>query len=371
MSAAGKAGIIARFSEHMPALARAKPITLGEGDTPMVHLTNVKQLFDIDMDIWCKVEGANPTGSFKDRGMVVAVSAAREAGASSVICASTGNTSASAAAYAARAGLDCIVLLPSGKVAAGKLAQALAHGARMLVIDGNFDDAMRAVNSLNDSAIATVNSTNPMRIHGQKTIAFEVFEQLGRVPDIHALPVGNAGNITAHWVGYSELAGSDTKSCTLCDSSCEFTQKGAAATDAQPMMLGSQASGAAPFLSGAPVENPETVATAIRIGNPQSWHQAISAVAESKGKFTSVTDDELLAMQKTLASKVGVFCEPASAAGIAGLVKEVREGNIEQGQLAVCTLTGNGLKDPDIFAAETRFDTLAADVDSLLVAIKG
>lgn len=365
-------GIIARFGSRLPAAARQRPLSLGEGDTPLVRIANVAELFGIELDIWCKVEGANPSGSFKDRGMVVAVAAALAAGAEAVVCASTGNTSAAAAAYAARAGLECIVLLPSGKVAAGKLAQARAHGARIIVLEGNFDDAMAAVNQLDDPAIAVVNSTNPMRLQGQKTLAFEVVEQLGRAPDVHALPVGNAGNITAHWIGYSELAGMTTAACALCGGECEFA---AAASEGagqdRPRLLGVQAAGAAPFIAGAPVGEPETVATAIRIGRPQSWDQAKAAIAESNGSFTTVTDAELLAMQRTLAAKVGIFCEPASAAALAGLVKEARAGTIAPGTIAVCTLTGNGLKDPQIFSDDASVETVAADAASLLAAIRG
>ena len=364
-----RAGIIARNEKWLPAELANDPVSLGEGDTPLVRLQNIPKAHGVDLDIWCKIEGANPTGSFKDRGMAAAITAAKNKGEKIVICASTGNTSASAAAYAAKARMLCAVLLPQGKVAAGKLAQARAHGARMITIRGNFDHAMKAVKELSEKGYANVNSINPMRLQGQKTIAFEVIEQLKMMPDYHALPVGNAGNITAHWIGYSEAARTNTKACDHCGVECLFSN-GTKSEDKRPVMIGVQASGAAPFLAGHPIESPETVATAIRIGNPQSWNGAQAAVSESGGRFLKVDDEQLLSMQKELASKEGIFCEPSSAAGLAGLVAEANEGRIEGGKVAVCTLTGHGLKDPDIFSSADDAIEVEADIDSLREAIE-
>ena len=363
-------GVIARHAAALPESLAKSPVTLGEGDTPLVRLETIPRRHGVDAEIWCKVEGANPTGSFKDRGMAVAVTAARDKGATTVVCASTGNTSASAAAYAARAGMGCVVLLPGGAVASGKLAQAVAHGARILTIDGNFDDGMKVVKDLDEPELATVNSINPMRIQGQKTIAFEVIEALGRAPDVHALPVGNAGNITAHWIGYREAAGQGTEACNHCGGDCGF-KVGDGRAPKPPTMLGVQASGAAPFLSGAPVEDPETVATAIRIGNPQSWEQAKTAVAESGGRITAVDDDYLLEVHRQLSQDEGVFCEPSSAAGLAGLLAEAKEGRVPKGSLVVCTLTGHGLKDPDIVTRDVSFEAIPADPGGILAAIGG
>lgn len=353
-----KRGLIATHAARLPAELAAHAITLGEGSTPLLRLNHLPDEHGIDIEIWVKFEGANPTGSFKDRGMVVAVTAAKARGARAVICASTGNTSAAAAAFAAAASLACIVLLPAGKVAAGKLAQATAHGARCFLLEDNFDAAMAAVLANQSDAVEIVNSTNPMRIQGQKTLAFEVVEQLGRVPDVHALPVGNAGNITAHWIGYSELAGQPTKACLHCGGDCSFP-----ATDntKRPRMLGVQAAGAAPFITGAPVAAPETVASAIRIGNPQSWDPAHAVIAESGGSFMAVDDETLLATQLELASREGVFCEPASAAGVAGVLAQAKAGLIESGSVVVCTLTGHGLKDPDAVSATASFEKLGSD----------
>ncbi|CPU48340.1 Probable threonine synthase (ThrC) [Mycobacteroides abscessus] len=277
-----------------------------------------------------KVEGLNPTGSFKDRGMTMAVTDALARGQRAVLCASTGNTSASAAAYAAKAGITCAVLIPQGKIAMGKLAQAVIHGARIIQVDGNFDDCLELARKTTADypTIALVNSVNPVRIEGQKTAAFEIMDALGTAPDIHALPVGNAGNITAYWRGYNE-----------------YHRDGL--SDRLPKMLGAQAAGAAPLVNGAPVANPETIATAIRIGSPASWSGAVAAQQESGGKFLAVTDEEILNAYRLVASSEGVFVEPASAASIAGLLKSVADGWVAKGSTVVCTVTGNGLKDPD------------------------
>jgi len=270
----------------------------------------------------------NPTGSFKDRGMTLAVTMAKAQGARSIICASTGNTSASAAAYAARAGLSAYVVIPEGKIAVGKLAQAMMHGARVIQISGNFDVGMAIVKEMAETgSISLVNSVNPYRLHGQKTAAFEIVDQLGRVPDYHVLPVGNAGNISAYWLGYTEYMN-------------------AGIIPKRPIMIGCQASGSAPFLRGRPIDNPETVATAIRIGSPQSWDLALTAQRQSGGWFLECSDKEILSAQKVLAEDEGIFCEPASAVCIAGLMKEMDHNNFNEGTTIVCTLTGHGLKDP-------------------------
>lgn len=365
----GRSGIIASFAGRLPEEVRDSPVTLGEGNTPLLRLAHMPGRHGIDVEIWCKFEGLNPTGSFKDRGMAAAITAARNKGVETVLCASTGNTSASAAAYSARAGMRCAVLLPKGKVAAGKLAQAHAHGARIISVDGNFDVAMKAVRELGERGYANVNSINPMRLQGQKTIAFEVIGQLGRPPDVHALPVGNAGNITAHWMGYCEAAGRGTEACAWCSGDCGLLGKGSLA-EVTPVMIGVQASGAAPFVEGAPVESPETVATAIRIGNPQSWDAARKAVEESGGRFLAADDETLLAVQAELASTEGIFCEPSSAAGLAGVIAEAKAGRIKAGSVAVCTLTGHGLKDPDVFSSTDGHVESATDADSLREAIE-
>lgn len=303
------------------------PLTLGEGGTPLVHARRLGAELGL-RNLHLKFEGTNPTGSFKDRGMVLAVTRAKARGASAVVCASTGNTSASAAAYAAAAGMPCFVLLPAGKVARGKLAQALAAGARLIMIDGNFDDALDATRRLGEEgSAAVVNSINPDRIAGQQTISWEICDALGRSPDAVALPVGNAGNITAAWRGFR-------------------------AVDARPRMLGFQADGAAPIVRGAPVAHPETVATAIRIGNPASWAGAQRARDESGGLIEAVTDEEILAAQRDIVRLEGIFCEPASAAGVAGVRRLARAGRIGPEEVVVCILTGHGLKDPDAIQAE-------------------
>ncbi len=319
-------GLVAEYRAHLPAIDPAKVITLGEGGTPLLPAPVLSEMTGCRVHL--KIEGANPTGSFKDRGMAVAVSLAAIRGARTVICASTGNTSASAAAYAARGGLGCAVLVPQGNVALGKLAQALAYGARLLQVNGNFDDCLELVRKLAASDdVALVNSVNPDRLEGQKTAAFEVVDSLGDAPDVHCLPVGNAGNIAAYWMGYREYLAAGRASRT-------------------PRMLGFQAAGAAPLVRGQPVREPATVATAIRIGNPASWHLAEAARAESGGMFAAVTDDRILSAYRLLARREGVFGEPASAASVAGLLQAREEGLIEPGASVVCTITGTGLKDP-------------------------
>ena len=356
-----KRGVIAAFRDRLPLPANTLPLSLGEGATPLIPLlrTNAPD----GVEIFVKVEGANPTASFKDRGMVVAIAAAKAAGARCVICASTGNTSASAAGYAVRAGLPCIIVLPEGNVAAGKIAQATIYGAKMLQVRGNFDDAMAAVRLFaDDGEAAVVNSINPMRLQGQKTAAFEIIEELGAPPDYHALPVGNAGNITAHWIGYCEASGAGTAACSHCGGKCDFCA--AAVADSRPIMLGYQAENSAPFVFGAPVANPETIATAIRIGNPQSFAAAKIALAESGGRIGAVSDKTILATQKQLAAAEGVFCEPASAASVAGVLADIEAGKIRAPAKVVCTLTGHGLKDPDIVGAPEMHKS-SADASSI------
>ena len=339
-------GIIERYRDRLPIADDARIITLYEGDTPLIPLENIPGLIGKDVEIYAKFEGLNPTGSFKDRGMTVAVTQAVAEGSKAIICASTGNTSASAAAYASRAGIKAFVLIPEGKIAQGKLAQAMMSGAVVIQILGNFDDGMQLVKEVgSDTAVTIVNSINPYRIQGQKTIAFEIIDALGRAPDFHCLPVGNAGNITAHWTGYSEYAGQQTAACGFCDQQCKFEHKNV--VDKRPVMCGYQASGSAPFLRGHPVEHPDTVATAIRIGNPQSWDYAWAASKESNGWFDEFSDEEILATQKLLAEREGIFCEPASAVSVAGAIRDINSEKIPEGSLIVCTLTGHGLKDPD------------------------
>ncbi|MDH5444721.1 MAG: threonine synthase, partial [Gammaproteobacteria bacterium] len=306
-----------------------------------------------DVDIYVKYEGLNPTGSFKDRGMTMAVTKAVEEGSKAIICASTGNTSAAAAAYAARAGITAFVLIPEGKIAMGKLAQAMMHGAVVIQIKGNFDAGMELVKQVGKEAPVTiVNSINPFRLQGQKTAAFEILEELGSAPDYHCIPVGNAGNITAHWMGYSE-----------------YHEHGI--VNDLPKMVGYQAAGAAPFLRGDMVDNPDTVATAIRIGHPQSWDKAWNVQKESGGWFDECTDDEILAAQKLLAENEGVFCEPASATSLAGAIKDIETGKIPEGSKIVCTLTGHGLKDPDTAIKQSTAPmlTVEATLDEVKTAI--
>ena len=293
-------GLIERYKDRLPVDENTPIISLNEGDTPLIKLVNIPAELGVDVDIYVKYEGLNPTASFKDRCMTMAVSKAAEEGAKAIVCASTGNTSAAAAAYAARAGMTAFVLIPEGKIPMGKLAQAIAHGAVVLQIKGNFDDGMRLVKEVaGEAPVAIVNSINPYRLQGQKTAAFEIVEALGRAPDYHCIPVGNAGNISGYWIGYSEACGHNTASCTLCNGQCPYLEN--PMTDSRPIMVGYQADGAAPFLRDAPVKEPETLATAIRIGNPQSWDLAHAAVKESGGWFEEVSDDELLATQALLA----------------------------------------------------------------------
>ncbi|CUQ65744.1 Threonine synthase [Candidatus Nitrospira inopinata] len=323
-------GIIEEYRKFLPVSERTPVISLLEGNTPLIRAVRLAQAIAPGIDLYLKFEGVNPTGSFKDRGMTLAISKAVEQGARAVICASTGNTSASAAAYGARAGLAVYVLIPAGKIALGKLSQAMMHQATVIQIEGNFDQALALVKDLSASRrIELVNSLNPFRIEGQKTAAFEVCDQLGDAPALHVLPVGNAGNITAYWKGYREyrLANQITR---------------------LPRMMGFQAAGAAPIVLGRVVEQPHTVATAIRIGNPASWKSALQAVEESSGAIDLVTDEEILAAYATVARTEGVFCEPASAASVAGVTKLYRAGGLREGETVVCTLTGHGLKDADI-----------------------
>jgi threonine synthase len=334
----GWRGVIEEYRSYLPVSESTPVVILHEGGTPLLPAARLSER--VGATVWLKLEGVNPTGSFKDRGMTVAISKAREEGAKAVVCGSTGNTSASAAAYAARAGMTCAVLIPEGYIALGKLAQALIHGARVLQIRANFDAALDIVRRLGDSApVTVVNSINPYRIEGQKTGAFEIVDVLGDAPDVHCIPVGNAGNITAYWKGYREYqdAGRATK---------------------LPRMLGFQAAGAAPIVLGHPVEDPETVATAIRIGRPASWYGATAAAVESGGGIDSVTDDEILAAYRYLAQEESVFCEPASAASVAGLLK----AGVPPGSTVVCVLTGHGLKDPDIAIGQIAVPT-AVDAD--------
>jgi len=344
--------LLERYRDLLARPGEAFPITLGEGATPLVHAGRLGAEIGLD-HLYLKVEGSNPTGSFKDRGMVFAVNRAVASGAGAVVCASTGNTAASAAAYAAAAGLACHVVLPAGNVARGKLAQALAAGARLIEVDGNFDQALAAVRELGQEGQAVlVNSVNPDRIAGQQTGAWEIVDELGRVPDAVALPVGNAGNITAYWSGFVRYADSGRTG------------------GRRPRMLGFQAEGAAPIVHGAPIESPETVATAIRIGNPASWAGALAARDESGGLIEAVADDEILAMQLRIAGLEGIFCEPASAAGVAGVARHARDGRLDRSETVVCILTGHGLKDPDIIPARSDVLRVGADVPSLRWAIR-
>jgi threonine synthase len=337
-------GVIERYRDFLPVGPSTPVVTLLEGDTPLLEAPRLSRR--VGARVFLKLEGANPTGSFKDRGMTVAISRAVEAGARAVVCASTGNTSASAAAYAARAGIDCVVLIPEGHIALGKLAQALVHGARVLQVRGNFDVALEIVRDLAARApVVVVNSVNPDRIEGQKTGAFEIVDALGDAPDVHCLPVGNAGNITAYWKGYME-----------------YREAGRATR--LPRLLGFQAAGAAPIVLGRRVEQPETVATAIRIGNPASWGGALAAAEESGGAIAAVTDEEILAAYRLLATEESVFCEAASAASVAGLLKV----GAPPGATVVCVLTGHGLKDPDLAISQVR---VPEAVDAELGAVLG
>jgi threonine synthase len=341
--------LLERFRDLIARADEAFALTLGEGDTPLIRARRLGADLGIER-LYLKVEGQNPTGSFKDRGMVLAVNRAVANGAGAFVCASTGNTSASAAAYAAAAGLPCFVVLPSGKVARGKLAQAVAGGARLIMIDGNFDAALTAVRRLGEEGVAAVlNSINPDRIDGQQTAAFEVVDALGSAPDVVALPVGNAGNITAWWRGF-----------------CRYADAGRTPGAVRPRMFGFQAAGAAPIVRGAPVEEPETVATAIRIGNPASWAGAIAARDESGGLIEAVSDDAIRDAQRQVASLEGIFCEPASAAGVAGVRAMAAAGRLDRSATVVCVLTGHGLKDPDAMqAADGAMTAVGPDLDSI------
>ena len=325
-------GVIRRYKDYLPVSEKTPVVTLFEGDTPLIEAENLRVSLEINSKIYLKYEGLNPTGSFKDRGMTVAVSKALEEGARAVICASTGNTSASAAAYAAKAKLKCLVLIPEGAVALGKLSQALIHGAEVVAIKGNFDAALNLAKEISlEYPVVLVNSINPNRIEGQKTAAFEIVDSLGDAPDYHFMPVGNAGNITAYWKGYKEYKN-------------VFREKRPLKL---PRMMGFQAEGAAPIVRGYPIKKPKTIATAIRIGNPASWKKAEEARDESKGVIDTVTDKEIIEAYKMLSSLEGLFVEPASAASVAGLVKYVHKGCFSEPSTIVCVLTGHGLKDPD------------------------
>ncbi len=324
-------GIINAYREFLPVNDKTPVVTLYEGNTPLIDAPNLSKKIapNLNLKIFLKYEGLNPTGSFKDRGMTMAISKAKESGKTAVICASTGNTSASAAAYAARAGMDAYVILPKGAVALGKLSQAMVYGAKIIALMGNFDDALSIVREIGEKyPVEVVNSVNPYRIEGQKTASFEIIDAIGDAPDFHFIPVGNAGNITAYWKGYKEYkeAGKSTK---------------------LPRMIGWQAEGAAPIVKGFPIKNPQTIATAIKIGNPYSWQPALQAAKESNGFIDAVSDEEILEAYRLVASTEGVFCEPASAASVAGVIKAYRKGLFQGDETIVCTLTGNGLKDPD------------------------
>jgi threonine synthase len=345
-------GVIEEYRDRLPVSDTTPVVTLREGGTPLIAARTLSER--TGCEVWLKFEGANPTGSFKDRGMTLAISKAAEAGAKAVICASTGNTSASAAAYATAAGMACAVLVPDGKIALGKLSQAIAHGAHLLQVDGNFDDCLTVARKLAEAyPVELVNSVNPFRIEGQKTASFEVVDFLGDAPDVHCLPVGNAGNITAYWRGYVEYArdgggveyARDGGGVVSSDRVVSSTGEAVPATK-RPRMWGYQAAGAAPIVLGHPVSHPETIATAIRIGNPASWSQAVAARDESGGLIDLVGDDEILAAHRLLSGSEGVFVEPASAASVAGLLKSHAAGMLDAGQVVVCTVTGHGLKDP-------------------------
>ena len=349
-------GLIHRYGKYLPVSSETPVITLNEGDTPLIYSCHLSEKLGKGYEVYLKFDGANPTGSFKDRGMTMAVSKAVEEGSKAIMCASTGNTSASAAAYAARAGIKCIVLIPNGKIAIGKLAQALIYGAEVLAVDGNFDEALNLVRQItNDYPITLVNSLNPYRIEGQKTAAFEICEALEDNPDFHFIPVGNAGNITAYWKGYKEYK--------------EYGK-----IKELPKMMGFQAEGAAPIVRGHIVEKPETVATAIRIGNPASWAQAEAARDESHGTIDMVSDNEILEAYRLLAAKDGVFAEPASAASVAGLLKMINKGYFRKSPdkkiKIVCVLTGHGLKDPDrAISLLSKPKTVKAEMKAVLKAI--
>jgi len=341
-------GLIEEYRDRLPVDADTPVVTLREGGTPLVYACVLSEM--TGCQVWLKYDGANPTGSFKDRGMTMAISKAAQEGARAVICASTGNTSASAAAYAVKAGMVCAVLVPDGKIAMGKLAQAVVHGAKLLQVQGNFDDCLTLARDLAERyPVSLVNSVNPDRIEGQKTASFEIVDLIGDAPDIHCLPVGNAGNITAYWKGYRE-----------------YREDGLATH--LPRMWGFQAAGAAPIVHGSPVKSPETIATAIRIGNPASWEQAEAARDDSGGAIDAVTDEAILDAYRLLASREGLFCEPASAASVAGLLQRHSQGLLDPGQTVVCTLTGNGLKDPQWALADAP-EPVRVEIDADAAAV--
>ncbi|OGS21578.1 MAG: threonine synthase [Elusimicrobia bacterium RIFOXYA2_FULL_40_6] len=347
-------GLIDRYKKYLPVTDKTPIITLYEGNTPLLRAKNIEAHLKLDLKIYLKCEGFNPTGSFKDRGMTMAISKAVEEKANAVICASTGNTSASAAAYSARAGIKCIVLIPEGSIALGKLSQAMMHGAKVIAIKGNFDEALTLVKKISETyPVTVVNSINPYRIEGQKTGSFEIIEFLGDAPDYQFMPVGNAGNITAYWKGYKEASSDSARRVKL------------------PRMMGFQAKGSAPIVLGKPVKHPKTLATAIKIGNPASWKQAEAARDESKGVIEAVTDTEIIAAYKLLAGLEGVFCEPASAASLAGLIKHSSKLKKESGKTAVCILTGHGLKDPERAIKSIKQPTVVeAKLEKILKIIK-
>lgn len=341
-------GLLQTYREYLPVNERTPLLTLKEGNTPLIKAVNLSE--ELGIDLHFKFEGLNPTGSFKDRGMVMAVAKAMEEGSRTIMCASTGNTSAAAAAYAARGGLNCIVIIPNNNIALGKLAQAMIYGAKVIAIEGNFDRALEIVREITAKhPIALVNSVNPYRIEGQKTAAFEVVDQLGKAPDVLAIPVGNAGNISAYWKGFKEYQAAG-KSSSL------------------PKMLGFEAEGAMAIVKGEPIANPETVATAIRIGNPASWKTAVAAAEESGGQINYVTDEEILEAYRKIASREGIFAEPGSAASIAGVYKMKRQGYFKGGESVVCVLTGHGLKDPNIAISTVNAEPLVvSDTESAVM----
>lgn len=345
-------GLLKQYASYLPVNENTPDVSLMEGNTPLIPLLNISK--QLGIQLYGKYEGANPTGSFKDRGMVMAVAKAKEEGSEAIICASTGNTSASAAAYAARLGMKCIIVIPEGKIAHGKLAQAVAYGAEIISIEGNFDDALKAVRNIAaEEPITLVNSVNPYRIEGQKTAAFEICDQLENAPDVLAIPVGNAGNITAYWKGF-----------------CEYEkEKGYK----KPRIHGFEAEGAAAIVKGHVIEEPETIATAIRIGNPASWSYAVEAAEQSHGEIGMVSDEEILHAYRLLAKTEGVFAEPGSNASLAGVIKHVQSGKIKKGETVVAVLTGNGLKDPDIAISSNKFDiaSVSNDIEQIKDHIKG
>ncbi|MHA4043145.1 threonine synthase [Bacillus cereus] len=345
-------GLLKQYASYLPVNENTPDVSLMEGNTPLIPLLNISK--QLGIQLYGKYEGANPTGSFKDRGMVMAVAKAKEEGSEAIICASTGNTSASAAAYAARLGMKCIIVIPEGKIAHGKLAQAVAYGAEIISIEGNFDDALKAVRNIAaEEPITLVNSVNPYRIEGQKTAAFEICDQLQNAPDVLAIPVGNAGNITAYWKGF-----------------CEYEkEKGYK----KPRIYGFEAEGAAAIVKGHVIEEPETIATAIRIGNPASWSYAVEAAEQSRGEIDMVSDEEILHAYRLLAKTEGVFAEPGSNASLAGVIKHVQSGKIKKGETVVAVLTGNGLKDPDIAISSNQLDiaSVSNDIEQIKDHIKG